>query len=401
MADSIPENIYMNEKKKKRVISKKRGVKISPASKIKAVKADKNSDVICIIGMHRSGTSMITRLLNLCGLDLGPYDQLLPPNEINSAGYFENEKFSYGINDSLLAHLGGSWDTPPIFKEGWEKDPSLEQLAGKARDLIQTFSNSSRWGWKDPRSTILLPFWKMLIPNLRFVICIRSPLEVVRSLDKRYSMPIQRGAYIWYQYMKLAIRDTESCPRIFVFYEDFFKNATSEIDRLVDFCGLQKTNNPSVLYEAISDKLRHYRDETIVLLNEGNIKTEYKLFYIGLRALVTEGFAIFPSDDEREHSISTNISKFNKLIEQFHEEQLTAQLQSELTESKINIDILKAKADELESDRDGWRSHAQKLEKIVVEKEYHMKCLTDQTNELKRRIGNYEKSDDCKDISGQ
>ena len=155
---------------------------------------NKNS-VICIIGMHRSGTSMVARLLNLCGLDLGPSDQLIPPNDPNPIGYFENVNFTYKIDDALLAHFGGSWDNPPVFKEGWEYDPSLEQIVNEARSLLQTFSNNSQWGWKDPRATILLPFWKLLIPDLRFVICVRSPLEVAKSLASRDKMSIQEGVY--------------------------------------------------------------------------------------------------------------------------------------------------------------------------------------------------------------
>ncbi|MGH7801319.1 MAG: hypothetical protein ACREOW_11955 [Thermodesulfobacteriota bacterium] len=116
---------------------------------------EKKNNVICIIGMHRGGTSMVARLLNLCGLDLGPSEQIMPPNEANPLGYFENVNFSYKIDDALLAHFGGSWDNPPLFKEGWEYDPSLEQIVNEAKSLLQTFSNNSQWGWKDPRATIL------------------------------------------------------------------------------------------------------------------------------------------------------------------------------------------------------------------------------------------------------
>jgi len=56
---------------------------------------EKKNNVICIIGMHRSGTSMIARVLNLCRLDLGPSEQLMKPYEVdNPLGYFENENFS-------------------------------------------------------------------------------------------------------------------------------------------------------------------------------------------------------------------------------------------------------------------------------------------------------------------
>ena len=46
---------------------------------------------ICIVGMHRSGTAMVARLLNRCGLDLGPADQLEGPNESNPLGYYEHK----------------------------------------------------------------------------------------------------------------------------------------------------------------------------------------------------------------------------------------------------------------------------------------------------------------------
>ena len=101
--------------------------------------------------------SLVGGVLNLCGLDLGPPEQFLAPNESNPLGYSENKRFLQ-IDDALLAHFGGSWDNPPLFKEGWEHDPSLEQIVHEAKSLLKTFSHSSQWGWKDPRATILLPF---------------------------------------------------------------------------------------------------------------------------------------------------------------------------------------------------------------------------------------------------
>jgi hypothetical protein len=65
--------------------------------------------------MHRSGTSMIAHLLNLCGLDLGPSEQLLSPQGDNPLGFFENEGFRR-VNDALLKHFGCSWQKPPVLE---------------------------------------------------------------------------------------------------------------------------------------------------------------------------------------------------------------------------------------------------------------------------------------------
>ena len=284
----------------------------------------KKSRVICIIGMHRSGTSMVAQLLNLCGLDLGPSEQFLKPNEHNPLGYFENECISYKINDALLAHLGASWDNPPLVAEGWEHDPSLEPIVQEAKSVLKTFSKHSQWGWKDPRTTVLLPFWKSLIPNLRFVICVRHPLEVAASLAKRDRIPIQKGVYLWNQYMQAAIRSTQGCPRLFSFYEDYFQNASREIDRLVEFCELKKLDDMSVLHNSISTKLRHHSSETIDLLNQDKLLTEYKLFYAELRTLTSDTLVEAASDSMRENLISSHVSKFVTLLEQFQDEPAVA-----------------------------------------------------------------------------
>ena len=296
---------------------------------------------ICIIGMHRSGTSMIARLLNLCGLDLGPPDELLGPHESNPLGHFENQGF-LKINDALLAHFGGSWDNPPQLKEGWENDASLEPMVQEARALINNLSKNTCWGWKEPRTTILLPFWKSLMPDLRFVVCIRSPLEVAKSLEQRDRMPIEKGIYLWNQYMRSAIRDTEGCPRIFTFYEDFFENSAAEIGRLAEFCDLKTPEDPSSLYQTVARELKHHKSETAELLNEDKITTEYKLFYIGLRALSVQGVEYSKAGESREKLISDNIGRFLILLEKFHDEHEAAKMEEALAQKDVQVAQLRS-----------------------------------------------------------
>lgn len=293
-------------------------------------------NVICIIGMHRSGTSMITRVLNLCGLDLGPSNKLMGPHESNPEGHWENLGF-FSINESLLSHFGGAWDNPPKLKSGWEYDPGLEPIVENAMRHLKGFSNRPQWGWKDPRTTLLLLFWKSLIPNLRFVICVRSPLEVANSLARRDRIPIQKSIYLWNQYMRAAIRDTDGSPRTFIFYEDLFKDAFSEIDHLVEFCGLKRPENPTLLSQTISRELKHHSIEMADLLNENKMMTEHKLFYIGLRALSVPGLLPSTPGRTREELISENIGRFLMLLEKFHDESEMAKLQTTLVHKNIQL----------------------------------------------------------------
>jgi hypothetical protein len=135
--------------------------------------------VVCICGMHRSGTSMVSNTLSRCGIYLGPEDVLKRAGADNELGFWENDAF-VAINDDLLRQVFGGWDAPPVWFNGWENEPHLESLRERARQLIDQHRDRPIWGWKDPRSSLTLPFWKRLIPDLKVVICLRNPLEVAQ-----------------------------------------------------------------------------------------------------------------------------------------------------------------------------------------------------------------------------
>ena len=294
--------------------------------KTKKIREKTNSQMLptidtptCIIGMHRSGTSMVARLLNQCGLNLGPEERLLGPNADNAMGHFEHTGF-IEIDDALLKHFGGSWDNPPVLNSGWENDATLGELVAKAKKLIDTFTNSAPWGWKEPRTTFLLPFWQKLLPDLRYVICVRNPLEVARSLAERNGTSIPEGAHLWSQYTRAAIQNTEGWPRILTFYEDFFRDPLDEINRVVGFCRLNRVDDPSKVQGIISGEHRHQTSGTVELLNEGSVPLEYKLLYLGLRSLASEERCTMEIDDTKSR-VSNAIGNVLAVIDELHDQQ--------------------------------------------------------------------------------
>src|SRR5438552_5828109 len=96
--------------------------------------------VICIAGAHRSGTSMLTRLLHTCGLYLGPESELMPAQADNPEGFWEHLGF-VALNDELLNELGGAWDLPPKADENFA-GTRLDPLRMKARLLIEGFASA-------------------------------------------------------------------------------------------------------------------------------------------------------------------------------------------------------------------------------------------------------------------
>jgi len=116
--------------------------------------------VVCVLGMHRSGTSLTTRVLNLLGVYLGSDDSMLASDRLNAKGYWEHESI-LEINDELLARFDGSWHAPPVFPPNWERAPEIADLRRQARVLLEEeFQEAELWGWKDPRTCLTLPFWR-------------------------------------------------------------------------------------------------------------------------------------------------------------------------------------------------------------------------------------------------
>lgn len=214
---------------------------------------------VCIAGMHRSGTSMVARLLNHCGLQIGAESDLLGPAPDNPGGYWENARLKE-LNEDILARLRGGWDLPPVFEDGWEHQAGLASLRERAGRLTQKLSRNERWGWKDPRNSLTLPFWRTFFPGLKVVICLRNPLEVSYSLQKRGYSSHAFGFNLWLIYNERVLAESAPENRIITHYEAYCLNPREELRRLLDWLGWSVQD--AVVDKAcgtLSDSLRHHR----------------------------------------------------------------------------------------------------------------------------------------------
>jgi hypothetical protein len=159
---------------------------------------------VIIVGMHRSGTSMLTRMLNLAGLQLGRNEHLMQPAFDNPEGFWENLEFVH-INELLLHAFGGTWSAPPDWPKGWVGDSRLTEIRQAAAALPAKLQLHEPWGWKDPRTTVTLPFWLSLWPEARIVVCVRNPLEVACSLAQRNRWTLWTGLRLWLRYYRALL----------------------------------------------------------------------------------------------------------------------------------------------------------------------------------------------------
>ena len=217
-----------------------------------------------LIGMHRSGTSLTTRLLVDVGLHMG---RQLSTNA--------ESLFFQRLNRRIFADAGANWaHVEPIlgamgstgFRQQQEHKMRLALFQGRGmgRFFGQSLWRSLRsgetvaWGWKDPRTTITVPIWQRLFPNARFVHVIRNGIDVAISIHrramasgshwrKRFSRDLspdtRRFEYcfqLWERYVSFVLAEKDAIrPEEYleVRYEDLLRRPHDHLECIVEFLG--------------------------------------------------------------------------------------------------------------------------------------------------------------------
>jgi hypothetical protein len=192
---------------------------------------------IIVLGMHRSGTSLLAEVVGRWGAYAGNAQHLIAPGRANKRGFWEFEPL-VTFNRVLLASLDSDWCVPPPEEAEvlMEKRASQGWFKSRAHELISHMDAcGTAWFWKDPRLSILLPFWKPLL-DATYVISVRNPTEVALSLYKRNGLPTSAGLLLWQHYLLSLLRHTHDVKRkLFVRYDLLVGRSESEFRRLVRF----------------------------------------------------------------------------------------------------------------------------------------------------------------------
>jgi hypothetical protein len=251
------------------------------------------SQCVCVLGMHRSGTSLTARILNLIGVDLGPEERMLPGlAHDNPTGFWEQERIT-ALNEHIFGAFGTDWWRPPPMLPGWEKAPELEPLRDEARRVLsELFARDGLWGFKDPRLSLTLPFWRALIPEMWCVVCLRNPLDVAASLKARdpNTFPLGDSIDLWLRYTAAALELTASDRRTLLFYEDWFDQPAAEVSRLARFLCRDPDAVPkqvrAEIESFVDDELRHHATPPEDLAATASVAPEVTGAYLMLKAAV-------------------------------------------------------------------------------------------------------------------
>src|ERR1700733_3230389 len=240
---------------------------------------------LMVLGMHRSGTSALTRVLGLCGGALPRHN--MDAVDSNALGFWEPQPI-VDAHDRFLSAAGTGWeaiaDYPPAMFASETAAACRRVLTDLAR---REYGDAPLFILKDPRVSRLMPLWRPVLDELgvepRIVIMVRNPLEIAGSMKRRDGWGEHRTLMVWLRYMLAAERDTRDLPRCFAGYGQLMNDWRAVVDTVSDRLGIAfPERSPAVEQEIdgfVRPDLRPHRHQVDALFQRDDIAACEKLAY--------------------------------------------------------------------------------------------------------------------------
>jgi capsular polysaccharide biosynthesis protein len=218
--------------------------------------------IVLLLGMHRSGTSIATRALAALGIDLGE-NLMRAAARKYPEGLLEDTAF-VRINNALLTSFGLKWHSlEEIAPESWTQ-PGLRPFRQQARRLLESRVALYRpFGFKDPRTCRLLPFWRSVVNEITgdvgCVIVARNPMAVAQSLHRRDKFALEHALELWHLHMKALVGPIDGAwKKVTVEYDQLLEDPERQLQRI---SGALSLGTPSP--QAVADVCGTFLDPTL------------------------------------------------------------------------------------------------------------------------------------------
>jgi hypothetical protein len=222
--------------------------------------------VILILGMHRSGTSALTRSVNLLGA-AAPRD-LMAPDEFNPSGYWESARL-YESHEDLLASANSCWhDYQHLDPDRMETEAKRQGHRQRIKDGIsQAFGDAPLFVLKDPRICRFVPLILSILDELKVqavaILQLRNPLEVASSLKERDGLTQPKSQLSWLRHVLEAEYYSRALPRFFLNYEDLLLDWRTCLRRAANGTGLAwprwSSESEQAIDQFLTAELRRHR----------------------------------------------------------------------------------------------------------------------------------------------
>jgi len=241
---------------------------------------------IIILGVDRSGTSMVAGLVHRWGAYGGAPDQLRKGDEGNLHGYWENELFSTFMGLLLRDISVRFWH--PDFVDTITAKAADPYWRNVALNIFSMMGDQGRiWFWKEPEISVYLPFWKQIWDSATYVITVRNPYDSAVSWHKfRIPRAAQQKVRTeaanllrWQAMMMSALENTQDCnSKIFIPYEDLVNEPRKQCRRLCNFLSdeylLERVDDDQLEFVAGAVDAKLWRNRSSIPFTDVSIATE-------------------------------------------------------------------------------------------------------------------------------
>jgi len=277
---------------------------------------------ILVVGMHRSGTSALSGVLNQLGIAVP--GELMAATDRNPLGYFENQKLMV-FHDEVLATLGSSWDDPLPIAPDWIRSPIGRTFVDRLVEILANdYAHEPAFLVKDPRMCRLLPLWTEALARMdrRVVAALpgRHPLEVAGSLQSRNGFSRAQSLMLWLDHVLTAERFTRDLPRTFTLYEDLLQDWRPVIDKVGGDLNVTWPRDPmrvgSKIDEFLRPELRHHQMDQDLADSTDPLHRICAKAWEALRLLRVDAYdpAAQASLDEVRHALDTPLKVLGPVI---------------------------------------------------------------------------------------
>nr|WP_298139515.1 glycosyltransferase [uncultured Pseudomonas sp.] len=250
--------------------------------------------IIVVLGMHRSGTSALTRGLQALGVELG--GNLMPAFEGNNSKGFWEDLEIVAINDALLEQCGQSWHSLGDLSQGnWAALLASPHGQRAVYYLSKQIERYRLFAFKDPRMARLLPFWKLVFQRLGvtpiFLIASRNPISVALSLEKRDGFPAEKSHLLWLEHCLPSLLETQGYTRLVISYDRLLASPREQLLRIARLSGLNApTDEDLVEYveSFLDEQLRHSHFSAKDIQCAPGLLAETRLLFELLEQLATD-----------------------------------------------------------------------------------------------------------------
>jgi len=343
---------------------------------------------ILVLGMHRSGTSAVVRMLNYLGCDLPK--TLLGANRTNETGHWESIPICR-LDDRILASAGTDWNDWLELNPGWMESPKREEFRDEALGVLEEEFGSSRlFVLKDPRICRLVPFWLDCLEQAGarplIVFPVRNPLEVAASLEKRNGFEPGLGQLLWLRHVLDAEFASRGTPRFFTSYDRVLNEWARTAQDAQAVLGItwprMSQHVVTEIEDFLSQKHRHHEQGAEAVLENPRLSDWLRGAYqiLGNWARAGENPEDFAELDRIRADLNSAAPAFSRLIAAGHA------AAGKVAESDRELTKTKAKLAKVEEAKAAAQDKAKHLEAELKDARRHLRETDKQIQQLKDRL---------------